>query len=141
MRFWDASAIVPLVAMEKETGDCRALLAEDRDVVVWLLTPVEVISALTRRLREKSLKPMEFGKAKEQLSALEKAWSEVISIERVRERARRLLETHPLRAADSLQLAAALLTSEENPQGFPFVTLDRRLGSAAETEGFHVLGL
>jgi uncharacterized protein len=141
MRFWDSSAIVPLVAVEKETGDCRALLAEDSDLVVWLLTPVEVISALTRRLREKSLKPIEFSKAKDQLAALEKAWSEVISIERVRERARRLLETHSLRAADSLQLAAALLTAEENPHGFPFVTLDRRLGSAAEKEGFHVLGV
>jgi predicted nucleic acid-binding protein len=141
VRFWDASAIVPLVAIEKETGDCRALVANDSDIVVWLLTPVEVISTLTRRLREKSLKPIEFSTAKEQLGSLEKAWSEVISIERVRERARRLLETHPLRAADSLQLAAALLTSEENPQGFPFVTLDRRLASAAEREGFHILGV
>ena len=141
MRFWDASAIVPLVALEKQTSDCRALLAEDTDVVVWVLTPVEVISALTRRLREKSFKASEFSKAKEQLTDLEKAWSEVISVERVRERARRLLEIHSLRAADSLQLAAALLTSEENPEGFPFVTLDRRLGDAAEREGFHVLGV
>jgi predicted nucleic acid-binding protein len=141
VRFWDASAIVALVAIEKQTADCRALLAEDSDIVVWLLTPVEVISALVRRLREKSLKPIEFSKAKEQLTALEKAWSEVISVERVRDRARRLLETHPLRAADSLQLAAALLASEENPQGFPFVTLDERLGGAAEREGFQVLGV
>ena len=141
MKFWDASAIVPLVASEKETVDCRTLLVEDTDIVVWFLTPVEVISALTRRLREKSLKPNEFSKAKEQLTALDKAWSEVISVERVRERARRLLETHPLRAADSLQLAAALLTAEESPRGFPFVTLDRRLGGAAEKEGFHVLGV
>jgi hypothetical protein len=62
-------------------------------------------------------------------------------VERVRERARRLLEIHPLRAADSLQLGAALLTSEETPQGFPFVTLDRRLADAAEKEGFHVVGV
>lgn len=141
MKFWDASAIVPLVALEKETGEYRTLLAEDTDIVVWFLTPVEVISALTRRLREKSLKPMEFSRAKEHLATLEKAWSEVISVERVRERARRLLETHPLRAADSLQLAAALLTSEETPQGFPFVTLDQRLGDAAEKEGFDVIGV
>jgi predicted nucleic acid-binding protein len=127
--------------MEKETGDCRTLLADDTDIVVWLLTPVEVISALSRRLRENTLQSIEFGKAKEQLATLEKAWSEVISVDRVRERARRLLETHPLRAADSLQLAAALVTSEENPQGFPFVTLDRRLGSSARKEGFHVLGV
>jgi predicted nucleic acid-binding protein len=141
VKFWDASAIVPLVALEKETGEYRTLLAEDTDIVVWFLTPVEVISALTRRLREKSLKPMEFSRAKEHLATLEKAWSEVISVERVRERARRLLETHPLRAADSLQLAAALLTSEETPQGFSFVTLDQRLGDAAEKEGFDVIGV
>jgi uncharacterized protein len=141
VKFWDASAVLPLVALEKETADCRTLLAEDSDIVVWLLTPVEVISALTRRLREKSLKPIEFSRAKEQLAALERAWSEVISVERVRERARRLLETHPLRAADSLQLAAALLTFEETPEGCPFVTLDRRLGGAAEKEGFHVIGV
>ena len=141
MKFWDASAVVPLVASEKATGACRSVLAEDTDIVVWFLTPVEVISALTRRLRETSIKPIEFSRAKQQLAVLEKAWSEVISVERVRERARRLLETHPLRAADSLQLAAALLTSEETPQGFPFVTLDRRLGDAAEKEGFHVIGV
>jgi predicted nucleic acid-binding protein len=141
VKFWDASAVVPLVALEKETRHCRRLLAEDADIVVWFLTPVEVVSALTRRLREKSLKSIEFTKAKEQLADLERAWSEVISVERVRERARRLLETHPLRAADCLQLAAALLTSEETPQGFPFVTLDRRLGDAAEKEGFHVIGV
>lgn len=34
MRFWDASALVPLVALEKETGACRTLLAEDTDIVV-----------------------------------------------------------------------------------------------------------
>jgi predicted nucleic acid-binding protein len=99
-----------------------------------------VISALTPGL-EKSLSSPSSFRAKEQLAALERAWSEVISVERVRERARRLLEIHPLRAADSLQLGAALLTSEETPQGFPFVTLDRRLADAAEKEGFHVVGV
>lgn len=61
-------------------------------------------------------------------------------MERVRERARRLLESHPLRAADALQLAAALIASEEEPKDLPFVTLDRRLALAAEKEGFKVLG-
>jgi predicted nucleic acid-binding protein len=141
VKFWDASAVVPLVVLEKETRECLKLLAKDADVVVWFLTPIEVISALSRRLREESLNPVEFNKAKQQLAALEGAWSEVISVERVRERARRLLEIHPLRTADSLQLAAALLTSEERPQGFPFVTLDRRLGDAADKEGFDVIGV
>ena len=125
MRFWDASAVVPLVAWEKETANCRKLLAEDTEILVWFLTPVEV----------------EFRKSKEQLAQLERRWSEVILAEKVRERARRLLEIHPLRAADSLQLAAALIACEENPQSLFFVTLDRRLKDAAEKEGFGVLGM
>jgi len=125
VRFWDASAVVPLVAWEKETANCRKLLAEDTEILVWFLTPVEV----------------EFRKSKEQLAQLERRWSEVILAEKVRERARRLLEIHPLRAADSLQLAAALIACEENPQSLFFVTLDRRLKDAAEKEGFGVLGM
>lgn len=50
-----------------------------------------------------------------------------------------LLELHPLRAADALHLAAALLAVEERPQGLGFVTFDLRLADAAEREGFAVL--
>jgi uncharacterized protein with PIN domain len=73
VKFWDASAVVPLVVLEKETRECLKLLAKDADVVVWFLTPIEVISALSRRLREESLNPVEFNKAKQQLAALEGA--------------------------------------------------------------------
>ena len=58
---------------------------------------------------------------------------------RVRERAGRLLATHPLRAADALQLAAALVWCDEAPQGETFVCLDERLSAAARREGFAVL--
>jgi predicted nucleic acid-binding protein len=129
------------VAWEKETANCRKLLAEDTEILVWFLTPVEVVSALARRRRENSLSAAEFRKSKEQLAQFERQWSEVIPAEKVRERARGLLEIHPLRAADSLQLAAALIACEENPQSLFFVTLDRRLKDAAEKEGFGVLGM
>lgn len=138
MKFWDASAIVPLLVREKETSHCRVLLKEDAEVVVWFLTPVEVLSALTRRVRERSLTSPEFRRAKDRLALLVGAWSEVISVERVRERSYRLLETHPLRAADALQLAAALLVAEENPKDVSIVTLDGRLRIAAEKEGFAI---
>ena len=87
MKFWDASAVVPLVVTEDETDHCRRLLDKDVQVVVWFLSVVEVISALTRRRRGITLKPGDFRKAKEQLLFLEKFWSELISVDRVRERA------------------------------------------------------
>jgi len=138
MRFWDSSAIVPLVVSEVETDRCRVLLLDDPEVVVWFFTAVEVVSALTRRMREQSLKPQEFRVAKDQLKLLERAWSEVVSVEKVRERSVRLLEIHNLTAADALQLAAALVVSEENPQDVSFLTLDQRLRDAALKEGFPV---
>jgi len=50
--------------------------------------------------------------------------------------ARNLLERYPLRAADALQLAAALEWCEGKPAGNVFLTFDRRLGEAAGLAGF-----
>lgn len=52
--------------------------------------------------------------------------------------ARRLLRVHALRAADALQLAAAIAASEADPASLKLVTLDERLAEAARREGFPV---
>ena len=52
-----------------------------------------------------------------------------------------MLRVHALRAADALQLAAALLASDEEPAGLDIVTLDSRLADAARREGFRVSGV
>ncbi len=56
----------------------------------------------------------------------------------VRVNAQRLLRVHPLRAADSLQLAAAWVASEHEPPTLELVSLDHRLNEAASREGFRV---
>ena len=68
-------------------------------------------------------------------------WTEVTALEPVRRYAERLVETHPLRAGDALQLAAAIVAAEERPDSLEFVTFDRRQAEAAEREGFRVLGV
>jgi len=57
----------------------------------------------------------------------------------VRRTAERLLRVHPLRAADSMQLAAALIAAEHNPSDLDIVCLDKKLSDAARREGFTVL--
>jgi hypothetical protein len=52
--------------------------------------------------------------------------------------ARRLLRVHALRAADALQLGAALAWAEGRPAGRVLHTLDAHLAIAAEREGFLV---
>ena len=64
---------------------------------------------------------------------------EVLPADSVRASAQRLLRVHPLRAADSLQLAAALLACEQDPPSLELVCLDDRLAEAAGREGFPVV--
>lgn len=39
MRFWDSSAIVPLLVEEERTLDARRLLSEDQSILASHLTP------------------------------------------------------------------------------------------------------
>jgi hypothetical protein len=50
-----------------------------------------------------------------------------------------VLRAHPLRAADALQLAAAIAAADGSPASMSFLTLDDRLGDAASREGFPVV--
>lgn len=137
--FWDSSAIVPLLVEESSTSSVRKILAEFPTVVVWVLTPVEVISALWRRVRDGELDDNSVGQALASLREIEHAWNTVVDVEQVEKRARRLLAVHALRSADALQLAAALVGSDEQPVSEVFVTLDRRLANVARREGFAIL--
>jgi predicted nucleic acid-binding protein len=139
MRFWDSSAIVPLCFREPATDALRRITSADEDMVVWWASRIECISAMARRRREGVLSTEADRKARKILSALSEAWSEIQPTEIVRERAERLLMVHPLRAADALQLASALVWAEESPKGLEFVCLDQNLCEAASREGFTVL--
>lgn len=139
MRFWDSSAVIPLLVAEPATTQAGALLAEDRDLVVWWDTPVECVSALARRQREGALGTRELSAALARLTRLRQHWTEVEPVEAVRAAAIRLLRVHPLRAADATQLAAAVVAAEGEPGSLPLVSYDRRLREAAEREGFALL--
>ncbi len=139
MRFWDSSAVVPLVCREPASAACRRWLRADPVMIVWSLAATEVISALARKRRDAGLDPRLFSTAKRRLAKLERAWSEVAAFDAVRSRARRLLEVHPLRAADALHLAALLVVVEERTESLEIVTFDAGLAEAASREGFAVL--
>jgi predicted nucleic acid-binding protein len=140
MRFWDSSAILPLLVEDPRTNAIVELMGDDPAAAVWWLTPVECWSALARLEREQRLTEAGVTEAVALLREATRRWTEVPPIERVREQATRLLRLHPLRAADALQLAAAVVLADFEPRTLPFVTLDHRLASAARREGFEVLG-
>ena len=137
MRYWDASALVPLCVSETGTATVRRLARGG--IVTWSLSAVEIASAIERRTREGQLKDAERAAARTALSELAAAWTEISAPGPVRERAMRLVATHALRAADAMQLGAALVAVSDRSVGHEFVCADGRLRAAAAREGFHVL--
>lgn len=136
MKFWDSSALVPLLAAERRTRAVQALYTRDPQVVVWWGTPVECASAIARLERDGALSGADAAASFSRLDALVPSWMQIEPSDEIRESARRFLRVHPLRAADALQLAAALVAAERRPPTLTLVTCDDRLRDAAGKEGF-----
>jgi hypothetical protein len=140
LRFWDASAVVPLLVEETRSAVLRAESAEQAELVVWWGTVVECASAVGRRERTGALAPSAAAVALETLDHLVREWREVPPTEALRNDSQRLVRVHDLRAGDAFQLAAARIAADGEPGALPFVTLDERLALAASREGFPVTG-
>ncbi|MBK6847781.1 MAG: type II toxin-antitoxin system VapC family toxin [Proteobacteria bacterium] len=139
MRYWDTSALVPLLVQEAGSELAQAWLREDAQVVTWALSRVELAGAIERRARQQLISAAERRLLLARLDALCRGWDEVTAVLHVVPRAAQLLARHALRAADAVQLAAALIVSEGDPSSLEFVCLDRQLADAAEREGFVTL--
>lgn len=136
MRFWDASALVPLIVEEPRTVEAESQYVSDPQMVVWWATPVECLSAVARLRRDGVIDDHAEEEARSSLTTLADYWREIPPTAQLREQAIRLLRFHPLKAADSLQLAAALEWAGKSPSAGVFLTLDDRLRKAARKEGF-----
>src|SRR5262245_24286566 len=140
MKFWDSSAVIPLLVPEAATGSMQKLFEEDPIIVAWWATEIECTSAIARRQREGEVDDDTASEAFQRLGALRAGWHEVEPTEEVHESAKRLLRVHDLRTADALQLAAAFYAAEGRPSTLEFISLDQRLLAAARREGFSLLG-
>ena len=138
LMFWDSSALVTALLTHAHSDQLIEAFDGDPTPAIWWTTPVECRSAVVRAVREKRATRDEATEAMERLREARSQTREVLPVEGVRTRAIRLLAQHPLRAADALQLAAALVWCEEQPASETFVCLDRRLRNAARREGFTV---
>ena len=138
MKFWDSSAVVPLLVVEDHRDDLLGVLQRDPSMLVWWGTPVECTAAVARRERDGAFGVVDARAALERLQDLAAAWQEIVPSDAVRTTAQRLLRVHPLRTGDSLQLAAAIIAAEHEPATLEFLSLDARLNEAASREGFPV---
>lgn len=138
MAFFDTSALVPLCVNETTSTSAGRVWKQYNERIVWCETPVELDSAIARLFREKELDDIELKKAKKRLKDLELNWRIIEHDGRIIELARTFPYRYSLKAADSLQLAAALVWCKEFPKGKDFVSADVRLSGAAQSLGFTV---
>lgn len=136
--FWDSSSLVPLCLFEQSTSRARALLLQWRPFV-WWATPVEISGAIARRVREQRLNESQVDGALEALREIAAIWEVVRPTDALRKNAQSVVRQHALRAADALQLAAALEWRKTDSDRNAFISGDSRLLAAAQACGFQVM--
>ncbi len=139
MMFWDASAILPLCVEEHASEEMKSYLIKDPFIIVWWGTLIECYSAFSRLQRDGILSHEELQGIKKLLYELASSWNEIIPVQEVKDQAIRLISVHPIKAADSLQLAAAHIWAGKKPKDNTVVCLDKTLHTAMQKEGFNVL--
>ena len=109
-------------------------------IITAKLSFAEVLSAMNRRRREANITATEYAKFSGDFLSFVETDYEIIELsDAILLQAQRLLETHPLRAGDAIQLASALLANTQlqsaNLPALIFLASDVRLLTAAQSEG------
>jgi predicted nucleic acid-binding protein len=132
--FLDTSALVKLYIAEPGSERMRELVTRGASVVVSVLAFPEIHATFMRRRREELLQATEL----EQLQrAFAGDWEETTQVplsSAVLGLVPGLCARHPLRGADAVHLASALLLHQEGLQ-VTFACSDRHLTEAAAAEG------
>ena len=134
--FTDSSALAKRYIADEQSSQMDETLQQATNLAVSVLCLTEVISALCRRRRERFLRPSQYESAKNALE-VDLADATIIQItDEVLLHSIHLLESHPLRSSDAIQVSSALVWGADL-----FVSSDARQCAAAKTAGLNVVRL
>ncbi len=136
--FWDTSALVPLCVQQQPSPAVQQLVHQ-YEISVWWGTAVEMRSAFERLLRTGELTAAEHAAAGFRLEMLRRSWRELQPSEALRSQAEAFLMQYSLKAADSLQLAAAWTWCGGYAKSHVLILADGQLTAAARQVGFQVV--
>jgi predicted nucleic acid-binding protein len=135
--FWDTSALVPLIIEQQPfTEQGRALAARSSHRVIAFFSELEGRTALERLHRDGAIATRRaLQRAHTSLSNLLRGFDVVRFQPKILADATVLVDKHPLRTLDSLQLASCkMLLASFGVAEVSLVTADRRLATAARAE-------
>jgi len=131
--FIDSSVLAKRYLADEKSAEFDELLAGARSLGVSVLCLPEIVSGLCRRRRERFISPAQYAAAKKALQADLRDAAVIQIVDEVLFRAIQLLETDPLRTADAIHVASALVW-----QADVFASADVRQCAAAKRSGLRV---
>jgi predicted nucleic acid-binding protein len=134
--FADSSALAKRYIADEGSDDFDDLVQRASELTVSVLCLPEIISALCRRRRERLLTPAQYAACR---SALETDMADAAVLQMTDDvtlEAIRLLESHPLRCSDAIQVASAVIWRADM-----FVSADSKQCAAAKAAGLEVVRL
>ncbi len=134
MIYFDTSVLAKNYVWEDGSSDVARLLLENSDNTTSKLTYAEILSALARRTRIGDLSK---SKMKEVVDKFEDDWKGLLIVDLHDDLlpiAKRVIERHQLRAADSIHLASAVWLKITLKEDIAFISSDLNLLRAAKAE-------
>jgi predicted nucleic acid-binding protein len=130
--YFDTSALIKRYVDESGRREVLTVLRESECVVSAVL-PLEVRSALRRRVTEKTLDAKRVPAILKRLAADRAYWTIIEVSREVLASAEALSDAHPLRALDAIHVASAkLFVDRTATQAVTFVSADARQTSVTE---------
>jgi uncharacterized protein len=137
--YFDTSALIKRYVSEKGSGRVVSLLRR-HDLLSSAITPVEVMSALSRRKRNGELSDEDFAVTLSRVHGERTRWELVELGGTVLSRAEEIIQGRvPMRALDAIHVASLVTFQAASGTRIPFVTGDERQREAAGHIGLDVV--
>lgn len=134
--YFDSSALLKRYLNEKGDAKVRGLFDKSERIFVSAVTHVECASAFQRLLQTKFIDKSEYERLTTEI-AIDFPFFETVPFdEDVKQIALRVIEKHPLKPLDSIQLASLIYIAEEVES---FVVCDNKLKKCSKEEGFKII--
>jgi predicted nucleic acid-binding protein len=134
--FLDTSVLVTKYVREAGSARFARLWETDVKMAVSAVAYAEAAAVIHRKHREGSISIEQSASMGESLKGDGATFIVTDVTELLHPYLDHLLANHPLRGFDAIHLASAMLLSRQCEEEVVFLSADRRLGEAAESEGF-----
>ncbi len=139
MIYLDSSALIKKYVVEKGTAEVRGFFSSGELLWTSKVSQAEVWSAFARRRRGRDLTATQYRALAKSFERDWKAFAVVELSDDVMGMIRRIVERHPLRAFDAIQLASAIWAKQNLGEPVVFVGADEPLLKAAEATALTVV--